>query len=513
MNDDLFRLLGDLQNGTISAEDHARLEKLLAEYPEARKAYFAYTDLHLGLFQIHAVEAEARPLEQLRKDLERLKPRRRRLWIPLAAAAALLAIGLFSLPPSAPRPVATLVQSAGARFYGTDAPSALVAGREYALTAGRAEIAFASGVRAILQAPVAFRPLAADRLSVGFGKCSVQVPPGAEGFVLETPLARIVDRGTRFAVDVDESGETDVQVLEGKAEVAAGAATPALLEAGKGKRIATHESRDASFDAARFPLEMPDGVVRYTATSRATGGVEDLVSVDVRRGGRVVRYSVEQLIGIDVVHFKSNPKRGNFFSTVTDGADPAPARPRTSLLDRDRNLNTGVINPGGGSRPISTDPVMNEPEDPSRPNTVGLGIRFHRPVVNGPGPDVVMFEFQPVVQPEHGDPFHVGPLRFAPGLRSHTVARWDMGTYSPEAQVCAGFRLVGYAGPVASIRGFLENPLSGGVNFTVTSKILAVGIDFSDLGYRPGAEVEGLFIQDGEDGGHQVDPTFIGGLP
>jgi hypothetical protein len=48
------------------------------------------------------------------------------------------------------------------------------------------------------------------------------------------------------------------------------------------------------------------------------------------------------------------------------------------------------------------------------------------------------------------------------------------------------------------------------------SKGLAVALDLSDLGYPEGAAVEGLFFQDAPDAsspGHQVDLTFIGGLP
>ena len=47
----------------------------------------------------------------------------------------------------------------------------------------------------------------------------------------------------------------------------------------------------------------------------------------------------------------------------------------------------------------------------------------------------------------------------------------------------------------------------------MTSKLLAVGIDLSDLGYPEGATVDGIFIQDVLDDGNQVDPVFIAGLP
>jgi hypothetical protein len=155
---------------------------------------------------------------------------------------------------------------------------------------------------------------------------------------------------------------------------------------------------------------------------------------------------------------------------------------------------------------------MNDPEDPRRPNTPGMAVRFRRPVVNDAGPDIVLFDFQPVIQPENGDPFHVSPLHFAPGLRSHTIARFDLSTYSPEAQIIAGFRLNSFEKPVSSLSQLRTTPFRG-TNFTVTSKLLAVGIDLSDLGYPPGATVDGIFIQDALDDGNQVDPVFLAGLP
>jgi len=260
---------------------------------------------------------------------------------------------------------------------------------------------------------------------------------------------------------------------------------------------------------------MPDRVVRYTTTPRAgSKGAELLTGVTVRRGGREITYALPQLIGIRLIHFKGQTRKGNFLATVTDGGDPGlEGGSRSGLLEDDANINTGVINPGGSPVPLTTDPVMNDPEDPLRPNTPGMAVRFRQPVVNDTGPDIVLFDFQPVIQPEYGDPFHVSPLRFAPGLRSRTVTRFDMGTFSPEAQVLAGFRLNTLEGPVNCLSDLRKVSINKGVNFTVTSKILAVGIDLSDLGYAPGATADGLFIQDVLDNGNHVDPVFIAGLP
>jgi ferric-dicitrate binding protein FerR (iron transport regulator) len=494
--DELLRLLGGLCDGTLSPGEHRALESHLASSEEARRLYFDYLDVHLGMRRVR-VEASGSKL-------------RRASWIAGLAASLILAWIVFRLRPDAPD--AVLVQSASARFFGQSlvAGQALESGREIALTAGRIELRFRSGVEAVLQGPAAFVVRDAMSLSVKYGRCSVHVVPGAEGFVVETPSTRILDRGTRFAVDVGEGGETEVQMLEGKAEVSGpGAAAQTLVE-GVGRRFGPGSIREVEFDR-KSGIEMPDRVVSF-ATTKRNGLAQDLVSVVVRRGGEVRTYAARDLIGVKLIHFKSSPRAGNFTATPRGVPDPGPGR-RAALIEDDLDLNTGVINPGGSRTPLEADPIMNDPEDPSRPNTPGMAIRFARPVRNEAGPDVVFFEFQPVIQPEDGDPFHASPLRFEPGLRSKTLLRWDLGTYSPEAPTCLGFRLNHFKRPVGSKGDHDAAACAGGTDFMVTSKILAVGLDLSDLGYAPGREVEGLFLQDVLDDGHHVDFTVIGGLP
>ncbi len=507
MNDELLDLAAAVCNGTITPEQHARLEQLLSADPAARQRYFDYLDLHLALGQTHAAGRVP-------------QARRSRRWVAFAAAASLLFGAVVYVATRGPAPVAVVAQSAAARFYGAGerlrVGDPLDPAQDYALKSGRAELRFRNGVTAIVEGPAVFRVRDEMRLHVTYGKCSVNVAPGAEGFAVETPLTKIVDRGTRFAVDVDEAGETEVQVVEGKAEVHAPTSAPALLTQGEGRRYSAGEGRTVPYDQRRFPMAMPDRVVRYTTTPRAgSSGADLLTGVTIRRGGHEIVYPVSDLIGVQLIHFKNLLKNGKFISTVTDGPDPAlTGGSRTALVEDDANINTGVINPGGSVTPLTTDPVMNDPENPRQPNTPGMGVRFKRPVVNDVGPDIVLFDTQPVIQPENGDPFHVSPLHFAPGLRSHSVTRFDLGTFSPEAQIIAGFRLNQFEKPVSSLSQLKTIPIRG-TNFTVTSKLLAVGIDLSDLGYPAGAAVDGIFIQDAldGDGGHQVDPVFIAGLP
>ena len=111
-----------------------------------------------------------------------------------------------------------------------------------------------------------------------------------------------------------------------------------------------------------------------------------------------------------------------------------------------------------------------------------------------------------------GDGFHVSPLRFAPGLRSWTVTRYDITLQSPEAQPMPSFDLLQFDTNVGS----LEELLTGTYQTrkpAIPFWVIAVGIDLSDLGYAAGTPVDGLFLQDAMDDEHFVDPVFVAGLP
>src|SRR5690606_33437416 len=87
------------------------------------------------------------------------------------------------------------------------------------LMSGLVEIAFPAGASAILEGPAVFRVLSEESLALDVGRCSVHAPDGAEGFHSETPVTRVVDRGTPFSVSVSDTSETEVQVIEGSADV------------------------------------------------------------------------------------------------------------------------------------------------------------------------------------------------------------------------------------------------------------------------------------------------------
>ncbi len=425
-----------------------------------------------------------------------------------------------------------LASLAHARFFGELSPpvnSILDTKRDYVLTDGQVEVMFPVGASAIIEAPAVFRVLSDASLGLDVGRCSVHAPDGAEGFLVETPVTRIVDRGTRFTVRVSETSETEVQVVEGAADIyrrsngqrklSLGQSNENATDAAFELRLTDREARrflnngDFTNQPARFNPEsyrnrLSDRVVSFEATSAADGGAEHLTSVTVQRDGQMIRYPADRLISAELTWFKSTESPDQHGHLV---GGPSLAEFRKEALS-DSALNTGVINPGGSLLPLASDPVMETTEDAGNPNTPGFAVRFRVPVKNGPGPDVVFFELQAVLNPPDGDPFHVSPLKFDARLKSFTINAYDLTLASPESLKLAGFNIYRFDQTVASLAE-LRTAKCVRLPVRLNFQALAVGIDLSDLGYAAGEEVDGLFFQDANDDEQLVDPVFIGGLP
>ena len=473
----------------------------------------------------------------------------------LLAALAVAVMAMSYRPQSTSGPSGTLHSPAGqstaatnppvrfaslarARFLGRETPprQAEVAVQEtYVLSAGLVELVFPLGATAIVEAPAVFRVCGPDCLVIDAGRCSVHAPEGAEGFRVDTPATRVIDRGTRFVVSVGETSVTEVQVIEGAADVVAtNEPTPAFLGLTAGD-IARHDPAGENdrivverqpVDAHAYQRQLPDRIISFTASlshpaspttasAETADGIDMLETVSVQRGGVLRNYRVEQLIGVAPLHFRAGRNHNNLttpgtaeFSTAT-----LAATDRRALLESDRLLTTGLINPGGSQTPLSADPVLAAAGVTAADTTPGLGVRFARPVINDAGPDVVFFDLQILTDPQQGDAFHVSPLSFAPGLRSHTIDAYDIDLTSPESQLLAFFRLFTLSQEARSLADVLSIPTKGSSLQAVRAEATAVGIDLSDLGYPAGAAVDGLFFQDMNDDASFVDPVFIAGLP
>jgi hypothetical protein len=243
-------------------------------------------------------------------------------------------------------------------------------------------------------------------------------------------------------------------------------------------------------------------VVGYTAAPSGQDTV--LTSVTVTRGKGAAIFHPAKLIGARLVHFKSADASN--VATPPGAGIPGP-QARERLLG-DGKLNSGVINPGGGASPPDQDPVFTGPDA-----TPGFAVEFDAPVVNLPGDDVVLFEFQcEKGSPLEGDAIHVAPLRFEPGLRTVTIKSYDVHFDDPQARWIGPFDFYRLERAPQSLGDLRTSPLSR-IGTPDGFKALAVGIDLSELGYAEGAQVKGLFFQDHDGKGLMVDPVLVVGLP
>ena len=571
-DEELNRLLDELCNETIDQESHVRLQSILNASPEARGKYFEQLELHVDLRRLQSsagdlpadgakflelinapssfVSEENRGYQVVRHETEQAVRWRRAsaafaATLLLAAGVAWLLIskarvesdvasleseptrGIPTLASDAiVQPLVLLTNAASAKFFGEETPEAngpMRLGHEYALTRGMIELRFPAGATAIIEAPAIFKISTLSRLVLTTGVCSVHAPEGAQGFQVDTPFANVVDLGTRFVVDVSQSGESSVQVVEGEAELVAKDSKTGNSDAGQ-PRISLREHQaqrllhvgeilaaEIPYDESSYKRDLPDRIIKFDAVEDENECVDELLAVTVQRAGKEHHYWVDELVGIDLIHYRSASNA--FMISPLDTLGVNDDEPRSRFIDRDRSLRSGMINPGGQVEPLTSDPVLDDPATPDNPGTPGIGFRFQSPVVNGDGPDVVVFEIQTIVNSESGDFFHVSPLEFSTGLHSHSIVRYDLDLVSPQSRFILPYRLYRSTGLPLTLAQALTIPCDSSAVHAVRAKVLAVGIDLSDLGYPLGTSVDGLFLQDALDDVNTFDPVFIAGFP
>ncbi len=518
----LDKLVADLIDQQLEPADREQLNFLLRDSDACRQRFNALMDLQVGMIEL-AGQSDAPTVELSRNSNPTFGRQSWLLWSVIASAAALLiAVGLsrFTSDISSSIAVSTdqhdtgsvrIAQASAAETFDSVAMAAgqtLTLNHETILTSGMVQLVFPNGAEVVIEGPSVFTVVTADRLSMTTGRCSVYAPEGAEGFRVDTPQAHVIDLGTRFSIDVDEVGQTDVQVIEGLAQVQPLATSDkgeqVLLKDGQARRFGKRNEvggESIEFESASYRTGLPDRIVRYAGVDPSPP-VSLLASVTVQRGGEMLQYDAGELIGIEVIHFMADENRLNV-AAVAD--DDGLAR---ATLESDRNLATGLINPGGSITPLVADPIMSG----TGGSTPGFGFRFKTPVINRVGPDVVLLELQSKLHAVGGDGFHVSPLRFSPDLRSHTIKRYDITMRSAEALPAVAFQLPFFTDD----QPLLSRRLSDAARIQIPNLqfyVLAVGIDLTDLGYKMADAVEGLFMQDDLDDDQRMDPVFIGGLP
>ncbi len=148
-----------------------------------------------------------------------------RTWAALAAVllvAASIGTAVYVIK-SRPVYVGTLTDSTNCRWSAESAKPAvgsfLEDGRELELLTGRAVITFASGAKLLLEAPASVRLDSQSEVHLEAGRIAAKVPIQAIGFTVNSTLARFVDRGTAFALNLNAEESFQLHVFEGMVEV------------------------------------------------------------------------------------------------------------------------------------------------------------------------------------------------------------------------------------------------------------------------------------------------------
>jgi hypothetical protein len=265
---ELRRLVDGMLGGTLSRAEAARLEERLEADPRAMDYYLALAGQEALLADICGEKAETLV------ELPRKKPVKWPLW--LSAAAVLVAATGLTVFSIKKQELANSAAAAGAEARMTNevgvvwkdrshtAGEKLGNGSVVALSSGLAELTHRSGTRLLIEGPAIYEVTGPNAGRLKYGKLVAEVPPGAEGYVVEYADGKVVDFGTEFAVDAPEDdGPAEVGVFRGEVRVqpgdtAASQATP--LYTGHAVRTAPASStglRSIPFDQDRFVRQLP----------------------------------------------------------------------------------------------------------------------------------------------------------------------------------------------------------------------------------------------------------------
>jgi hypothetical protein len=268
---ELYRLLNQLREGVITDADFERLDSWISNDEWACHLYVDYVKLWADLqgfqvatipdyssvstdtwsaeeisfadsrfWRILAEHEEAAEEIELPEELpqheliqkviypsrEKQKISKFQIFTLITSAAAILVILLYVNYYPVHKEVATLTQSAHARWADIDRPmeigTRLYEQESLFLKQGVAKIVFDSDAEVVLEAPVLIKLQNNGKVGLDLGRVYAYVPQQAIGFTVNTPHASFIDLGTEFGVDVDNSDKIQTRVYQGKVAVQVG---------------------------------------------------------------------------------------------------------------------------------------------------------------------------------------------------------------------------------------------------------------------------------------------------
>lgn len=222
------------------------------------------------------------------------------------------------------------------------------------LESGVAEVTFNSGARIFLEGPAVLEVERPNRAFLEFGKLTAEVPKPATGFVINTPRVNVVDIGTRFGVAVEDSGDTEVHVMQGVVEVSrlTGNAAPMVLEEGLAIRAdgrTRSELQEIEYAGDRFALRIANPKDAETLPS-------------------FLRYEFDESGGSEIEDTGRGLEGAPFFASLFPDADE-PTRPKRSV-----GRSGGGLTFAPGERLDS--PLLSGFENATAPLSAALWVRI-----------------------------------------------------------------------------------------------------------------------------------------
>ena len=258
----LEELLTRLIESSLDDNEQKELDSILQSSKEAREYYNDYIDTHIALDWHFGDKCLDLPsgLEPVinTKEPESKKPV---LFFiaPLLAVAAVLAV-VFMIPKTTPASDSyTLVKSVSAD-WGSQKKYEI--GAEFnpgahSLMAGYCELSNNKGVKLIVEGPAEFELISHKKVKLQKGTLVATVDDDKLGFEVDTPKTNVLDLGTEFGVSVQENGDTEVHVLEGKVETRTGK-SKTLITKSQATLITAKETVTKEADAGRFMRILPE---------------------------------------------------------------------------------------------------------------------------------------------------------------------------------------------------------------------------------------------------------------
>jgi ferric-dicitrate binding protein FerR (iron transport regulator) len=233
-----FALIESYLSGRASANEVQLLGGRLKEDANLRQEFLRYAHVDAAL------KTMVRPTAQT--PLAAAQPRVsvwRSTGVRWAAAAAILVVGALSLwMPRGVEVLVTAVSDDAAAIWPQNSTQRL---RAVKLDHGSLQLQLTNGVVMDVTAPVHLRLDDAMHVTLLSGCVTADVGERGHGFTIDTASARVVDLGTRFGVSLQDNGDTDVAVFQGKVEVFGKQQPKQLASLTAGEAVRVHPSATA----------------------------------------------------------------------------------------------------------------------------------------------------------------------------------------------------------------------------------------------------------------------------